>query len=395
MTTLVQSKVEQAVSILQEKGIDLWLTLVRETAAHKDPALPLIYGDADLTWQSALLISRSGERIAIVGRLEAEAVRRSGTYATVIPYDQSLRAELLPVLERLDPQQIALNYSPTDVLADGLTHGLYQVLLHFLAGTPFADRLTSAEGVIGALRGRKTSGEVERIRAAVATTLEILNRAFDQVQPGMTEIQIAGLMQADVAARGLQMAWDPHACPTVNAGAESSVGHVGPTDLPMPRGQILHVDFGVRQDGYCSDLQRVVYFLAPGETQAPEPVQRGFDTIVRAIQAAAERLRPGVPGKDVDAAARSVVTGAGYPEYMYGTGHQLGRLAHDGGALLGPEWEKYGDAPRQRVEAGQVYTLEPGLEVPGYGYIGLEEDVWVADSGVEYLGPPQTELILR
>jgi Xaa-Pro aminopeptidase len=395
VTTLVQDKVEQAVGILREKGIDLWLTLVRETAAHKDPALPLIYGDGDLTWQSALLIGRSGERIAIVGRLEAEAARRTGTYSTVIGYDRSLRAELLPMRERLDPQQIALNYSPTDVLADGLTHGLYEVLLGYLAGTPFAGRLTSAEGIIGALRGRKTPAEVARIRAAVDTALQILNRAFDQVQPGMTEIEIAGLMQADVAARGLQMAWDPHACPTVNAGARSSIGHVGPTELAMPRGEILHVDFGVRQDGYCSDLQRVVYFLAPGETRAPEPVQRGFNTIVRAIQAAAERLRPGVLGRDVDAAARSVVTGAGYPEYMYGTGHQLGRLAHDGGAMLGPEWEKYGDAPRQPVEVGQVYTLEPGLDVPGYGYIGLEEDVWVTEAGVEFLGPPQTDLIVR
>lgn len=395
MTTLVQDKVEQAIAILQAKDVDVWLTLVRETAAHKDPVLPLIYGDADLTWQSALLIGRGGQRIAIVGRLEAEAARRTGAYDTVIPYDRSLRAELLGVLERLDPRRIAINYSPTDVLADGLTHGLYRVLLGYVSDTPFRSRLISAEAVIAALRGRKTAAEVARIRAAVATTLDIFEQAFAQVQPGMTEIQIAALMQAQVAARGLEMAWDPHACPTVNAGAESSVGHVGPTELPMQQGEILHVDFGVRQDGYCSDLQRVVYFLAPGETQPPEPVRRGFDTIVRAIQAAAERLRPGVPGKDVDAAARAVVTGAGYPEYLYATGHQLGRLAHDGGALLGPEWEKYGDAPRQLVEAGQVYTLEPGLDLPGYGYVGLEEDVWVTGDGVEFLGPPQTELIVR
>lgn len=395
MTDLVQAKVEQAVDILREKGVDLWLTLVRETAAHKDPALPLIYGDADLTWQSALLISRTGERIAIVGRLDAEMVRRSGAYSTVIPYDQSLRSEMLPVLERLDPQHIALNYSASDVLADGLTHGLYQVLVRALEGTPFANRLVSADTIIGAVRGRKTAGEIALIRAAVETALHILDSVFDRVQPGMTERHIAALMRAHLADRGVEAAWHADYCPTVNAGAQSAIGHVGPTDLLMQRGEILHVDFGVRQDGYCSDVQRVVYFLAPGETRAPAPVQHGFDTIVRAIQAAARCLRPGVLGKEVDAVARSVVTGAGYPEYMYGTGHQLGRLAHDGGTLLGPEWEKYGEAPRQAVEAGHVYTLEPGLEVPGYGYIGLEEDVWVTDHGVEFLGPPQTQLLLR
>jgi Xaa-Pro aminopeptidase len=395
MSSLVQEKVTQAVRILQEKEVDLWLTFVRETASGGDPVLPLIYGDADLTWQSALILTRSGESIAIVGHFDAETVRSNGAYATVVPYHESLRPDLLRVLERLDPRRIALNYSPDDVLADGLSHGMYRILTDYLQGTPYAGRIVSAEEVIGALRGRKTPQEVARVRAAVETTRQIYERTFDYVQPGMTEHQVSDFMHAQLEEFGVEAAWHYGSCPTVNAGPDSPVGHVGPTDLRVARGQLLHFDFGVQQDGYCSDIQRVVYFLAPGETRPPEPVQHGFETVVRAIGAAVGAMVPGALGKEVDAVARAVVTGAGYPEYKYGTGHQLGRLAHDGGGILGPEWERYGDTPSRPLEVGHVYTVEPGLAVPGYGYIGIEEDVLVTETGAEHLGPPQVELILR
>jgi Xaa-Pro aminopeptidase len=395
MSSLVQEKVEQAISILQEKGFDLWLTFVRETSAAGDPVLPLIYGDADLTWQSALLLTRSGERCAIVGRYDAETSRTLGAYPTVIAYDESISPELLRILERLDPQQIALNYSPDDVLADGLSHGLFQVLMGYLQGTPFAERVVSAEQIIGTLRGRKTPGEIARIKAAVETTQQIYEDTYDMLRLGLTEIEIGDFMQSQLRTFGVEPAWHAGHCPTVNAGPDSPVGHVGRTDIQVAPGQILHFDLGVRQDGYCSDIQRVVYVLTPSERRPPEPVQRGFDTVVRAIQAAVAAMKPGVLGKEVDAAARGIVTGASYPEYKYATGHHLGRLAHDGGGILGPEWERYGDSPSYPLEAGQVYTIEPGLMVPGYGYIGVEEDVVVTESGAEFLSQPQVDLILR
>jgi Xaa-Pro aminopeptidase len=394
VSELTREKVEQAIQILEEKEVDLWLTFVRESSANGDPVMPLIYGDGDLTWQSALILTRTGERIAIVGRFDAETAREVGAYQDVIGYDESLRLELLPILERIDPACIALNYSEDDVLADGLSHGLHTVLMGYLEGTPFAGRVVSAEDVIRALRGRKTPGEITRIRAAVETTRVIYERTFAFVQPGMTEIEIGDYMQAQLDELGVGSAWHDGHCPTVNAGPDSPVGHVGRTEQTIERGQLLHFDFGVKQNDYCSDIQRVVYLLAHGETQPPEPVQRGFDTVARAVQAAVDAMGPGVTGKDVDDAARGVITGAGYPEYKYATGHHLGRLAHDGGGILGPTWERYGDSPFQVLEAGQVFTVEPGLAVPGYGYIGLEEDVLVTESGAEYLGPPQRELVL-
>jgi Xaa-Pro aminopeptidase len=394
MPTLVQEKIQQSIEILQEKKIGLWLTYVRETSLSADPVLPMIYG-SDLTWQSALILTKKGERIAIVGRFEAESARQTGAYTNVIQYDEAFKPVLLKVLGNLNPETIAINYSLNDPVADGLSQGMYQLLIGMLEDTPYINRLVSAEHIIGALRGRKTNVEIERIRRAVATTDEIYRTTFDFIQPGMSERQIADFMHDQIKTRGLTSSWDWEHCPTVNAGPDSPVGHVGPTDIKIQLGHILHFDFGVKENDYCSDIQRVVYFLTPGESTPPEPVQQGFATIIRAIQETVKAMKPGMLGVEVDQIARGVVTGAGYPEYKYGTGHHLGRAAHDGGGLLGPLWERYGDSPKYPLEVGQIYTIEPGLAVPGYGYMGIEEDVVVTENGADFLGTPQTELILK
>ncbi len=258
-----------------------------------------------------------------------------------------------------------------------------------------SERLISAESVIAALRGRKTPTEVARIRKAVDTTEVIYRRTFDFIQPGMTEKEVSQFMHTQILEERVTEAWDYEDCPAVNSGPESEVGHSGPTDIILERGHLVHFDFGVKQEEYCSDIQRMVYLLRPGETEAPELVQRAFETVRHAIQKTVKTMRPGMTGVEIDRIARSVVTDAGYPEYMYGTGHGLGRAAHDGGGLLGPHWDKYDNLPDQRVEAGQVFTVEPGVAVPGYGYVGLEEDVLVTETGTEMLSSGQKELVLK
>jgi Xaa-Pro aminopeptidase len=294
----------------------------------------------------------------------------------------------------LQPSRIGLNYSPEDPLADGLRHGLYLLLREYLEGTPHAERLEPAEEAIIALFAQKTPSEVERLKAAIATTDKIWAQTFAYVRPGMSERQIADFMHGELAELGVEAAWNYNACPIVNAGADAPVGHAEPGDTPIQPGQILHIDFGVRQEGYCSDVQRVAYLLAGGESQAPEPVRRAFEVVRRSVQEAVAKMRPGVAGSLVDAAAREVVTSAGYPEYVFATGHPLGRHAHDAGGILGPKWERYGSRPDRPLRAGEVYTVEPSVVVPGYGIMGLEEDVIVTAEGASYLTDPQKTLIL-
>jgi Xaa-Pro aminopeptidase len=391
---IANEKLEQAVGILNELDIDSWLTFVRETTLTKDPCLELILG-MEMTWHSAFLVSRTGERVAIVGRFDAEDVAALGGYTEVIPYDESIRPALRAALARLDPRQIVLNYSESDPAADGLSHGMFLYLRSALAGTPYADRLASAEKFVAALRGRKSPTEIALIRAAVSTTEALYERVADTLLPGQTEEEIAARLHAWRREMGLGVAWDEKNCPIVNAGPDSAVGHASPGRFTTERGQLLHMDFGIRQDGYCSDLQRMWYFLDEGESAPPADVRRAWDACWGAIDAGASALRPGAEGWQVDAAARAYLVGAGFPEYRHALGHQMGRVAHDGSTLLGPRWDRYGNTPYGVVAAGEVYTLELGTAVPGRGYVGLEEDVLVTEGGLEWLSHPQRELWVK
>jgi len=141
-------------------------------------------------------------------------------------------------------------------------------------------------------------------------------------------------------------------------------------------------------------MQRTFYVLAPGETAAPEDVMKGFRTIVRAVEESKKAMRPGVQGFEIDAVARSIVVAAGYAEFPHALGHQVGRFAHDGTALLGPKWEKYAHKPLQKLEEGMVFTIEPRLTVAGRGVVTIEEMVVVTKDGAEWLGRPQKEIVL-
>jgi Xaa-Pro aminopeptidase len=391
-STLVEEKLDQAVGILREQDVDLWLTFVRETSLTNDPCLELIAGTYS-AWTGAFLVSASGERMAIVGRFDAPAVEQTGGYE-VIGYDESIKPALRDAVERLAPRTIALNYSESDPAADGLTHGLWLVLQEIFDETDVATRFVSSEAIVNALRGRKSPAEIDRIRLAVRETEEILDAVTPQLAAGLSELEIAGLMHSEVARRGLGYAWGRDHCPAVNAGPEKEIGHAPPGELQTRRGELLHVDFGVTRAEYTSDLQRVWYFLEEGETSLPGDVTHAWDALWASVDAGIAALRPGVAGWEVDAAARSILVDAGYPEPMHALGHQLGRAAHDGGTTLAPRWDRYGTAPLGLVEPGNVVTVEYGTAVPGRGYIGLEEDVLVTAEGVEWLSTPQRQLWL-
>ena len=381
-TTIQREKLEQAVGILDEQGIDCWLTFVRETSETPDPALKLILG-FDVTWQSALLVTRGGKRIAVVGRGDGELLRSAGLYETVLTYDENITPVLRTLLRDLDPQQIAVNYALGDVASDGLTHGMYLQLASALRRTPYLRRLISAAPVIGSLRSRKTATELARMQRALDITLELFTEVTAFLRPGRSEREVADLLHGEIKRRGLETSWEWDYCPIVGAGAASGGGHSGPTDNTMRAGDLVHLDFGVAYEGYRADLQRMWYLRSARGSRshlkacgrpslpAPEPSRRRAKCCARAFLAGRWTLRPG-----------SISSKAGYPEYKHALGHSVGLATHDGGPLIGPRWPRYGETPERAIEPGSVYTLELGTQTER-GYIGLEDEVLVTAQGAD------------
>jgi Xaa-Pro aminopeptidase len=390
---MIRAKIEQAAGILNELDIDLWMIFTRESSTVHDPCLDLVVG-GNVTWASAFLIGRGGQRIAVLGSLDKAAHEALGHFPEIVTYVQGITEPLRQILARLDPKRIAVNFSVNDEMADGLTHGQFLLLGEILKDTPHADRLVSSEGIVARLRSRKLEPELKRIERACAETVDLFAQMDRRIRTGLTEKQIAAIMVEIMEHKGLERAWDADHCPAVFTGPESAGAHAGPTDRTMEPGHLMNVDFGMRFEGYCSDLQRTWYCLRPGETAPPAIVQQAFDGVRDAIRKAGEFLKPGVMGKDVDAVARGHITALGFDEYPHALGHQIGRQAHDGAGLLCPEWERYGRRPYAVVEEGQCYTLEPRINVPGHGVATMEEIVVVTKDGVRYLSEPQTGIML-
>ena len=191
------------------------------------------------------------------------------------------------------------------------------------------------------------------------------------------------------------MSWADSQCPGVSVDPNVPSGHMGIISTPIVKGYLINIDYGVKKDGYCSDIQRMYYVLKDDEDDAPEEVKEAFYLVRDAIKAAKEFMRPGVTGFEVDQVARHMIVDMGYDSWNAALGHQVGHVTHDGGTILANRRPRYNkpeliDTPLQVVN---VFTIEPGVEVAA-GSKGIEEDVVITENGTEYLVEPQRELIL-
>jgi len=372
---------------MKRQGIDLWITFTRE--GNQDPVSEdLQFGN--LTWRSAALIAADGARVAIVGSLEVEAVKDRGFFDSVYGYgNEGVAPRLKELVSKQRPKKIALNRSYDFGAADGLSSGMNTYIRRVLK--EHAARFVPSEDLVVAVKTVLVPGEVTLLRKSV-NLCEKIYRATEReaIRPGRTDAQIHRFMTERVREMGLQPAWAEDHCPGVLVGSNPT-GHKGYYGSTLKNGQFLKIDFGVRYEGYCSDIQHC-YFV--GSKSVPPEIKATFRTARAANDIALSKLKPGVTGYSVDRAARRLIVSRGYPEFMHATGHPLGRSTHELGPLLGPRWPwRYGGSSNMRVQKSMAFTVEPTVEGKG-GTCNLEQDVLVTPKGYEELSKSQEELFV-
>ncbi|QYK56575.1 MAG: aminopeptidase P family protein [Fimbriimonadaceae bacterium] len=239
-------------------------------------------------------------------------------------------------------------------------------------------RLVPTKDVLKPLRMVKTEDEVAKIRRAIGLTEACINHVRRAIQPGVTEFDLGLEIEFYFRKNGAEVGFSP----IVASGPNSARPHAHPSDRKIEKGDFVTLDLGCRLEGYCSDITRT---FVVGE--ASDRHREVYDQVLLALERSTQALLPGRQAKDVDGVAREVLKEKGLDGYFgHGLGHGLGRAVHDLGQL-GPRSE-------DEIEAGQVWTVEPGVYIEGFGGVRIEDDVLVTPNGPEVLTSYPKELTI-
>ena len=282
-----------------------------------------------------------------------------------VEFEETPRYLYTDLAERL-PRRVAFE-------ADALTYANYAFLRD--GGVALVPR----RGLVESLRVVKDSEELDAIRRAT----EVTNRTYEL----LAEEQFAGRTEKELVWRMTQLfhecGADDLAFPVdIAAGPTAASPHAEPGDRVVQEGDLVLVDAGAKLDGYCSDCTRT---FAVGEVS--ESLREVYEVVQEAEKAGVDAVRAGAAGRDVDAAARAVISDAGYGEnFGHGLGHGVGLLVHEAPAVR-PE-------AADELAAGNVVTVEPGIYLSGVAGIRIEDLVVVTEDGCELLTSFPKELVV-
>lgn len=323
-----------------------------------------IVSDPDALWYLTGETVDAGERLTVL------IIDSGGNAFWVKNALFSLDGEDIPVLSIRDGENGMRTVA--EDLGDGVIGIDRNWPAHFLLELMALRPGTYVEGSrpIDEVRAVKDEEEIRRMRASSAINDRVMARLAAWLRPGVTEGEAAAYVTSLYRAEGCEGLSFP---PIIAFGPHGADPHHTVSDAPLTDNTVVLIDIGGVKDRYCSDMTRTYFFGdVPGEARRVHAIVR------RACEAAEALVRPGVPLRDLDRAARSIITEAGYgPQFTHRLGHFIGLRDHETGEVS--------ETSPIVAEPGMIFSIEPGIYLPGRFGVRIEDLVLVTENGMERL----------
>jgi Xaa-Pro aminopeptidase len=257
-----------------------------------------------------------------------------------------------------------------------LPYAIWDTIHHELAST---SHLTPMERLVDDLRVIKDANELDQLQVAIDVLDGCLAHVLEGLEPGLTERQVARMVELYLIERA-----DGPSFPSIVAsGPNASIPHAAPSDRRIQEGEVITIDIGARANGYCSDMTRTISLGQPRDSRLEE-----IHAIVLEAQLRAEReLRPGMSGREGDALAREVIDRAGYGQaFTHSLGHGIGLEVHE------PPWVSLSRGDEE-LRPAMVFSVEPGIYLPGWGGVRIEDLVVLQTDGARVLCHSPKDLV--
>jgi len=317
----------------------------------------------------ALFITHDKLLLATDSRYELQAAQEAATW-DVFCYKQGVAKALPEITKMLDIKRLAFE-------SKRVSFKQYADMQKELPNAAAGVELLPSENMVEDLRVRKQETEIQATQKALAVAESAFQKTAESIQPGMTEKEVAWTLEKNMREAGAESISFPT---IVASGPNSALPHAIPTDRSIKAGEPILFDWGARLDGYCSDTSRTIVL---GE--ADDLFQQVFDVVVQAQKMAIKGIRAGASTKAVDSLARKHIEDKGFKErFGHALGHGTGLAVHEP-----PQLSPLSDT---RLEAGMLVTVEPGIYLPDWGGVRIENQVVVRKEGAEVLNRLDVEI---
>lgn len=312
-----------------------------------------------------LIVSDRHLILATDSRFELQAQREAPGF-DIVCYRNGLEKELPAIASAVGIRRIGFESAR-------ISHKQHAAYTDALGRLERPIALVPTANMVEALRQVKSEEEIQKTVQALRLAEDAFLSVLDRVRPGLTEKEAAWALEKAMREAGAQSLSFPV---IVASGPNSALPHAVPSDRKMAPGEPILFDWGARLDEYCSDTTRTLVIGKPDRH-----FKKVFDTVVRARDMAIAAIRSGASGTQVDQIARDHISQSGFAgKFGHGLGHGTGLAVHES-----PRLSPITD---ERLESGMIVTVEPGIYLPGWGGIRMENQVVVRESGAQVLNHP-------